>query len=312
MKTSERVLSSLEALGADGWRARIVPAEHIRDLEASLQGNHDQGLFDETFYQERLTVFSFAPPESLPEARSLIVVAIPVPQTQVVFHWRGEPRPAILPPTYVAYGRTRERAQARLAALLGGEGYRVAGTQLPLKLLAVSAGLAEYGRNNICYVPGMGSFLQLAACVSDLPAEDDPWREPVMMERCQSCTACQRLCPTGAIGQDRFLLHAERCLTFHNERGGPFPGWISPTWHNALLGCRECQRCCPEDKGVWEWVAEGGSFSEEETALILGGASRDQLPPAIIERLRELDLLEDLGTLARNLSVLLEAQVLPG
>jgi epoxyqueuosine reductase len=184
----------------------------------------------------------------------------------------------------------------------------VAGTQLPLKLLAACAGLGEYGRNNICYVPGMGSFLQLAACASDLPAADDSWREPAMMERCQSCTACQRLCPTGAIGEGRFLLHAERCLTFHNERGGPFPGWIDPSWHNALLGCQECQRCCPEDKGVWEWVVEGGSFSEEETALILGGASREELPPATIEHLHELDLLEDLANLPRNLSVLLAEQ----
>lgn len=295
----------LGALEADGWQARIVPVEHMRDLQEMVEGRHEHGLFDETFYRERLNVFSFAPPESLPDARALIVVAIPVPQTQVVFHWRGERRLTILPPTYVAYGRTRDRAEARLAALLGDGGYRVAGAKLPLKLLAVCAGLGEYGRNNICYVPGMGSLLQLAACVSDLPVENDAWREPVMMERCQSCTACQRLCPTGAIGQDRFLLHAERCLTFHNESGGPFPAWIDHRWHNALLGCQECQRCCPEDKDVWDWAAEGGSFSEEETTSILGGASREELPPATIERLRELDLLEDLKILPRNLSVLL-------
>lgn len=51
--------------------------------------------------------------------------------------------------------------------------------------------------------------------------------------------ACLIECPTGAIGKDRFLLHAERRLVFHNERpaGVPFPDWIDPAWHNALFGC---------------------------------------------------------------------------
>jgi epoxyqueuosine reductase len=37
----------------------------------------------------------------------------------------------------------------------------VALSLLPLKSLAVRSGLAAYGRNNVCYVPGMGSFLEL-------------------------------------------------------------------------------------------------------------------------------------------------------
>jgi len=55
-------------------------------------------------------------------------------------------------------------------------------------------------------------------------------------ERCQTCQACLRACPTGAIAVERFLVRAERCVTFRNEKPGsvPFPAWVNPTWQNCL------------------------------------------------------------------------------
>jgi epoxyqueuosine reductase len=38
-----------------------------------------------------------------------------------------------------------------------------------LKRLAVRSGLARYGRNNVTYVEGMGSFLELSASLTDMP-----------------------------------------------------------------------------------------------------------------------------------------------
>jgi len=91
------------------------------------------------------------------------------------------------------------------------------------KFLAVRSGLARYGRNNITYVDGMGSLYRLSAFLSDLPYSGDCWTEPQMHDRCDDCSACIRACPTDAIPQHRFLLHSERCITFHNETRGPFP-----------------------------------------------------------------------------------------
>jgi epoxyqueuosine reductase len=233
------------------------------------------------------------------------VVAVPQPQIQVTFTWNGEPLPLIIPPTYVAYRETDKQAEDLVTKVLAPQGYQVAQAVLPKKLLAVRSGLGTYGKNNICYVSGMGSFHRLAAFYSDLPCPEDNWQELQMMDSCQNCSACVRNCPSGAIPSERFLLRAERCITFHNERGGdfPFPAWLDPSWHNCLVGCLDCQRICPQNKDFVEWVEEGAEFSQEETALLLERVSLDQLSAATVRKLEQLDLIEYLDGLPRNLGV---------
>ena len=299
----------MQHLAAQGWLGRIVPIEHLSDLEDAILGTQRRGFFDDEFYQERLSGFSFRSPQGLEDCQSIIVLAIPVPQIRTVFRWKGERFPAILPPTYVGYGATSERVRVGVGTLLGEEGYKVERAELPLKTLAVCSGLAEYGRNNISYLPGLGSFFQLVGVLSDLRCSEDSWERPRMMERCKSCEACLRACPTGAIGQDRLLLHAERCITFHNERSGEFPAWLRPDWHNCLFGCMCCQNVCPENKAVLSWVEEKEEFTEEETRLLMECAPVGELPASTVEKLRQLDMCDDLPILSRNLLVLLCGQI---
>jgi epoxyqueuosine reductase len=291
-----------------GYQGRIVPIQHLCDLQEEIEQHHKQGHFAEEFYQERLAWFDFTPPDSLPRAASLIIVAVPRPQSRVVFSWNGESRSLILPPTYVGYDEIRQHIEDLLASVLAPAGFHVARTALPLKLLAVRSGLAEYGRNNISYVTGMASFHQLVAVYSDLPCQEDTWREAQMMASCQNCRACLNHCPTGAIPSDRFLLHAERCIVFHNERPGnlPFPTWMDPSWHNCPVGCMHCQVVCPENKKVLGWVEQGAEFSSEETRLLMEGISLDRLPAETVRKLKESDLADMVDSLPRNLRVLLE------
>jgi epoxyqueuosine reductase len=303
----ENVVPSLwQFFAAKGYQGRIVPIEHLQDLRRAIEERHAQGLFDKDFFQEELTAFSYTPPKELPNPRSLIVVAVPAPQFRVVFTWRGEQVPLILPPTYVRYRATTQKVEDELAALLGPYGYRVAGSVLPLKTLAVRSGLGLYGRNNISYVSGMGSFLQLIGCYTDLPSPPVEWTESRMLPRCEKCRACLKACPTGAISPDRFLLHAERCLTFHNERHRDFPEWIEPSWHNCLIGCILCQRICPENKAFVSHVEEGEHFTEEETGLLLQGPAMEQLPVTTATKVRNLGLTEGWDVLSRNLAAILE------
>ena len=153
----------------------------------------------------------------------------------------------------------------------------------------------------------MGSFMRLTAVYSDMPCEEDQWQEARMMERCESCDLCRKACPTGAISPDRFLLRAERCLTYHNEKKGsiPFPNWIKPSWHNCIVGCLTCQRDCPENKPYLHMVGESEEFDEEETRLILRGTPREQVPDMTMRKLRLLSLTDYCDELPRNLSVLL-------
>lgn len=298
-------------LSKRGYESRLVSIHRLAELQKEIGNRHEQGLFDEEFYKERLTHFEFYPPADMPDARSILVLAKPTPQTGVVFQWNGERRTLILPPTYVGYSALPPQIESWLNELLTPLGHSAVKTmRLPLKPLAVRSGLAEYGRNNITYIAGMGSFHHLFAFFTDIPIEHDEWREPQMLERCKNCRACLIKCPTGAIGEDRFLLHAERCLVFHNEKSAnvPFPAWIDPSWHNSIFGCMICQHFCPEDRKVRDWVEIRAEFSQEETAALLSASSRDSLPVATIKKLDSLELAESLDVLPRNLGVLLNKE----
>jgi epoxyqueuosine reductase len=102
-------------------------------------------------------------------------------------------------------------------------------------------------------------------------------------------------------------VHAERCLTFHNEKPGsvPFAAWIDPSWHNCLVGCLHCQRVCPENRSFWPWVEERAAFSQEETALLLEGTSVEKSPAATVEKMHRLGLDGYYDVLPRNLNALL-------
>lgn len=130
-----------------------------------------------------------------------------------------------------------------------------------------------------------------------------------MMDSCHNCRICQTKCPSGAITSDRFLIQAEKCLVFHNERSPehPFPGWIDPSWHNCLIGCMLCQEYCPENKEFLDWFAGNESFSHEETALFLNGTSEDGLPAETRTKLERLGLLYALDMLPRNLGVFIRS-----
>jgi epoxyqueuosine reductase len=288
-----------------GYQARMVPISQLQLLKKEINSLRNCGLLESEFYQHRLAWFNFQVPEDLPEAQSLIVVAVPRPQTRAIFTWNGQRRPLIIPPTYTAYDGVAKQVENFLAKILGEKGYASTGTALPLKLLAVRSGLGQYGRNNICYVSGMGSFLQLVAVYSDMPYEEDGWQEATMMKSCKECELCRRACPTGAISSDRFLLRAERCISYHNEKKGdvPFPKWMHASWHNCIVGCMLCQRVCPQNKELVQWIGEEAEFSEEETTLLLQGVSKDKLPATTLRKLEYLSLADYLNCLPRNLGV---------
>lgn len=286
------------------WMGRIVPIDHLTDLREAINSRCGHGLIDEALFRDQLTVFSFDPPFDLRSARSILIVAVPTPQMRIVFRWRGEPLPLIVPPTYVSYTPRTNAVQDVLQKWLREDGYHLSRPRLPLKTLAVRSGLATYGRNNITFVPGMGSFLQLVGAFTDLPCDSDPWRLPKALDRCGSCVACMRHCPTGAITEDRFLLHAERCLTYHNEAAADFPNWIDPAWHHCLIGCMRCQTACPENKAFLEWFEDRGEFSEQETALFIRRVPLARLPAKTADKLKSLEINEDYRLLCRNLSMI--------
>ena len=304
MKDTELSANLLNAIEQDGCRAKIVSVEHLRDLQADINTLHQQGYFDEEFFAEELNGFDFAVADRLPGAKSLVIAAAPQPQVRVTFVAEGQELPYILPPTY-SYATDRRMAEL-IRLQLEPAGYHFKKASIPWKLLAVRSGLARYGKNNITYIAGMGSFYRLVAFVTDLPCAEDSWGELNILKDCTNCDACANACPGGAIGAGRFLLHAERCITFHNERQGQFPAWINPAWHHCLVGCMVCQKVCPVDKDFRQWVVDGPVFTEAETTAVLQGNSSDHWPQSAIEKIEGLDLSGYTKVLGRNLEALVK------
>jgi epoxyqueuosine reductase len=284
--------------------ARMISVGHLDELKDEMEKMHHDGLFDQSFYQDSLTNFKYQLPEELPDARSIIVVAKPQPVITTVFRWNGREIPLIVPPSYADGPEVDAQVLSILNDVQRPESYRFIKTRLPIKSLAAHSGLVSYGRNNITYLPKFGSYHRLTAFFSDLPCQEDQWQDRELMAGCDTCHACLEACPTGAIAEDRFLLRAERCLTYLNEKGSnvAFPNWVDPGTHNALVGCMRCQRACPYNKGVQGWSEVRGVFTEEETAYLLEGTFTGDEAAAMEGKLKTMGL--DLTIFPRNLAVL--------
>ena len=301
-KFADELLACLRALG---FQMRILHVSRLHHLQEEVESLRNQTLLDKRFYEDRLACFNFQIPPNFTDAQSLIVVAAPRPQTRAIFIWNGEKHPLIIPPTYTGYDFVTRRIRNLLDEIISEKGYRSIEALLPLKLLATRSGLGEYGKNNICYVPGLGSFLQLAGYYSDMPCEEDAWQEEAIMKSCEGCELCRLACPTNAITKERFLLHAERCVSYHNEKKGDieFPIWMDVSSHNCVVGCMRCQRVCPQNRDFMDWIGDEETFTEKETALILEHTGREKLPRETLRKLENLDLLDYLDSLPRNLGI---------
>ena len=304
METTDLSVSLMNALEQEGCRGKILSVDHLEDLKSDINTSYQQGLFDEAFFAEELNGFDFTAADRLPGAKSLFIVAAPQSPVRVTFKSAGKELSCIIPPTY-SY-ETDRQVENLLRLQLDPAGYQVRKAVVPWKLLAVRSGLAQYGKNNITFIQGLGSFYRLVAFISDLPCAEDNWGEFKSLDDCRNCDACTKACPSGAIGPDRFLLHAERCITFHNEGPGDFPAWLNPSWHHCLVGCMVCQKVCPANKNFRKGVLEGPVFSETETTAILQGNSSDLFPQGAVQKLEGLDLIGYAKVLGRNLDVLIK------
>jgi epoxyqueuosine reductase len=307
MKTDEAVKKLQRALRTAGFRSALVSAHHLPDLESDLEDLLAQGILSRDFYDEVTSRydlhFSFAPPAHLSTAKTIIITATPQPKISVNFRSSGKAYSVIIPPTYLH--DTNERV-SEIVSLHSGEcGYKACDAVLPAKLLAVRSGLASYGKNNVAYIDDWGSYFRLRAFFTDMPPTVDNWQEVKMMDLCDKCETCVKKCPTGAIRPDRFLISAEKCLTFFNEGEEDFPEWIDPAWHNCIIGCMICQDVCPANKARRKWIVSGEDFSPEETLTILKGTPKDRLPPGVTEKLQRLYMLDWYDSLPRNLGVLI-------
>jgi len=296
-----------EKLNDYGAECRIVSAKYIPELESEYNLSLASSQIDKQFAKKSiLNYIDFSLTKRYPAIKSLIVIATPSPQIEVKFHYHESSHCLKIPPHYSDRIRVTGNIKNITSQIFDSNGYKTFSVVLPKKLLAVHIGLAKYGKNNISYVAGMGSYHRLTVFASDLPCNEDSWQDLQLLERCSKCKACQNNCPTAAISPDQFLIKAERCLTYANEQLEPFPNWLDSKSHNSIIGCMRCQNICPENKEYKSAVINTDMFSETETSLILKGLHFEELPEELQLKLSKLSLKRYYKHLSRNIKVLIE------
>jgi len=283
---------------------KTVSISHLKELNTELTTWRQEGIISKKFYEQNYGLFVFQPPETVHNAHSIIIIGIPQKVTRIAFFYKGKQYQTIIPPTY-RFTQIRAKCTDILTKVFRNKGYAVDRAIVPLKLLAVRSGLGTYGKNNLCYVKGMGSYTRLEAFYTNYDFPTDDWGEKQLMTSCQSCTLCQHACPTRCIPSDRMLIHANQCLTYFNENTGDFPAAIPAQAHHALIGCMRCQLVCPQNKDYFGFTPETIIFTEEETASILQQTPRDSISHALRKKLIDLDMYEDYPELPRNIAVLI-------
>jgi epoxyqueuosine reductase len=293
----------------NGDRLGILPVERLHDLRQDVADLRARGGLNS--FQQFITtgIYQFDPPQVDFTIRSILITATPAPGAlRLIFQYQGKQIVALLPLSYANKGKSQTRSEAYLRAFLEPSGHHVCyAPQLPHKLTAVRSGLGRYGRNNICYVEGLGSFLNLNTYYSDLPCTQDPWQEIRSLELCPTCQACRLACPTGAILPERFLIDNERCLTYFNEAGSEydFPDWMDLSAHHTLYGCLRCQMACPANRPYLDSQTRAITFDEVETTCLMEKRPPESFPHSLSEKVAALEMGEYLGAIPRNLAALM-------
>ncbi len=291
------------------YYVKRVPISRLDHLEQDIEGIKNSEFNSELINTITSDFFSFKLPEAPFAINSIIVAAIPKPLVRVKFNYMDKCI-SLLHHTFIDLDKQKD-IKSELGEILQPGYNLIDAPALPQKLLAVRSGLAKYGRNNITYVDKMGSFHEIMTFYSDMPGEENCWYDINQMDLCKNCEVCIKKCPTAAITKDRFLIKAERCLTYLNEFVWPmeseFPSWLAASAHNCIHGCILCQINCPQNRSYINDIIGNVEFTREETNMLLEGKCIDELPQGLIHKLKQLNLADDYFSLIpRNLKVLIE------
>ncbi len=294
-----------QAAKLQGDKLRLIPVEHLMDCREEIlrfQQEEELNGFQNWIVDE---LYQFTVPKADFEVKSILLIALGYPAyAEVEFQWQGK-KYYFKSPAVADFAD----AKNRYSSIAEAEGYHLMhADNLPMKRLSAQSGLGAYGRNNVTYVEGLGSYFLYDAYFTDIPAPEDTWGSVQNREECRNCTGCHNNCPTGAILQERFLIDNQRCLSAINEMPGDFPEWLPKSVHHTLYDCLRCQEICPINIPFQNNILRGICFNETETAMLLDGIPYEDFSPEMKEKSELLGLNRWLAAIPRNLRVLLEQE----
>ncbi|MBI9093023.1 MAG: 4Fe-4S binding protein [Desulfobacterium sp.] len=284
-------------------KATIIPIHRLQNVRNEIdQFKHNEKLngFQKWIVDD---LYTFDVPNVGFSVKSIILIAIPHPLYANVEFVYGDRTYNFLSPVMSDFENTENDLKKGLSSLK----YQVAAaSKIPLKRLAVQSGLAVYGKNNISYIDEMGSNFSFVGYYSDIPCDDAYWTDVTMASECTNCNACLNNCPTQAIQKGRFLIDNERCLSYLNESGEPFPDWLPNTVHHCVYDCLKCQIVCPMNKEQKNNVVGPIRFTESETNNLISGVGFEDDSDSFQKKAKYLGFHQWPDGIAKNIKVLIE------
>jgi epoxyqueuosine reductase len=277
---------------------KIISSSHLEFIEDDINAKYKKGIIDEKIYDYYLKYFNYEY-KNKDNQFKIIITAKPQKISVVVFKYKKRDLKAIIPPTYI-YTKDRELCFNILRQSFS----YVEKARLPLKLLSAYSGLSVYGKNNITYIPEMGSFVRLDAFLVRDEGERDDWNKIEIMDECNHCDRCIKNCPRHCISEHNFIIDAGKCITLYSEIEGSFKdNGIPVSVINALIGCMRCQVACPVNQPFLKIREVVELFNEEETRMILDDTFRNN--QGLMTKLKTIDLNENEQVISRNLRALM-------
>ena len=103
------------------------------------------------------------------------------------------------------------------------------------------------GRNTLSYTKEYGSRFHVQMLTTRERLPSTCCLQAAQHElHCGSCRLCEAACPTNAL--EGGVFHRERCLRNWQVSGQIYPEDVRLQMGNRLIGCDECQRCCPHNQ----------------------------------------------------------------
>lgn len=209
----------------------------------------------------------------LPDARSMLVVALPHPSNAQSANPSDPQQQPATPqlvgqiaryaqgPDYHRVIRDKLHALANFIATQAAVTVRsrICVDTAPIleREAARRAGFAFIGKNTLAIIPGVGSAFLIGVMLLDVElhqhqSSDDlapniPNAAP-MVDGCGSCRACLDACPTQAFVTPH-QLDARRCISYLTiELKGAIDRELRPQLGNHVFGCDRCQDVCPYNR----------------------------------------------------------------
>lgn len=245
----DRLKAEAEALGFVA--CGIAPADAIPEAAPRLRQWLAEGAHGSMGWMEERSHQRGAAPALWPEVRSVVMLGMSYAPPENPLRLAGE-RDVGRISVYAQgadYHDVVKRALKHLARWLvaeAGGDVKVFVDTAPVmeKPYAAAAGLGWQGKHTNLVSRAEGSWLLLGAIMTTLDLEPDL----PSGDRCGSCDACQRACPTEAFPSP-YRLDARRCISYLTiENKGPIPHAFRAAIGNRIYGCDDCLAVCPWNK----------------------------------------------------------------